>query len=119
MVGHLDVPGLTDKVPASLSPAAYQLLRTEFGFTGVTMTDDLGAMKAITDSYDLPTAVLTALRAGADIALWTSTEICRPFWPSCRPPRRTASSARRTWTSPPRASWPPRECAPDSGCRTG
>lgn len=74
MVGHLDVPGLTDKVPASLSPAAYQLLRTEFGFTGVTMTDDLGAMKAITDSYDLPTAVLTALRAGADIALWTSTE---------------------------------------------
>jgi beta-N-acetylhexosaminidase len=74
MVGHLDVPGLTDKVPASLSPAAYQLLRTEFGFTGVTMTDDLGAMKAITNTYDLPTAVLTALRAGADIALWTSTE---------------------------------------------
>ncbi|MEU4254052.1 glycoside hydrolase family 3 N-terminal domain-containing protein, partial [Amycolatopsis sp. NPDC026612] len=27
MVGHLDVPGLTDGVPASLSPAAYRLLR--------------------------------------------------------------------------------------------
>jgi beta-N-acetylhexosaminidase len=74
MVGHLNVPGLTDGLPASLSPAAYQLLRSDFGFGGMVMTDDLGAMKAITDSYDLPTAVLTALRSGADMALWTSTE---------------------------------------------
>jgi beta-N-acetylhexosaminidase len=73
MIGHLVVPGLTGGQPASLSPAAYQLLRTQYGFTGVTITDDLGAMKAITNTYDLPHAVLKAFTAGADIALWTST----------------------------------------------
>lgn len=73
MVGHLDVPGLTNGLPASLSPATYQLLRTDLGFQGLTITDDLEAMHSITDRYDLPDAVLTALKAGADIALWTST----------------------------------------------
>lgn len=74
MVGHLDVPGLTNGLPASLSPATYHLLRTDLGFQGLTITDDLGAMHSITDHYDLPDAVLTALQAGADIALWTSTQ---------------------------------------------
>lgn len=72
MVGHLDVPGLTDRTPASVSPAAYALLRGEYGFDGLVLTDDLGAMKAITDTLTLPAAVLAALRAGADVALWTS-----------------------------------------------
>ncbi|MCR6487183.1 glycoside hydrolase family 3 protein [Amycolatopsis sp. OK19-0408] len=72
MVGHLDVPDLTNGVPASLSPAAYGLLRKEFAFTGPVLTDDLGAMKAITAQYPLPDAVLKALQAGADEALWSS-----------------------------------------------
>lgn len=72
MVGHLDVPDLTNGVPASLSPPAYQLLRGEFRFTGPILTDDLGAMKAITAQYTLPDAVLKALEAGADQALWSS-----------------------------------------------
>jgi beta-N-acetylhexosaminidase len=72
MVGHLDVPGLTGGVPATLSPAAYRMLRDEVGFDGLVMTDDLGAMKAISDRYDLPQAVVTALGAGADMALWSS-----------------------------------------------
>ncbi|MFF1609769.1 glycoside hydrolase family 3 N-terminal domain-containing protein [Amycolatopsis sp. NPDC058278] len=72
MVGHLDVPDLTGGLPASLSPAAYQLLRGEFAFTGPVVTDDLGAMKAITAQYPLPEAVLKALQAGADEALWSS-----------------------------------------------
>ncbi|HSV68177.1 MAG TPA: glycoside hydrolase family 3 N-terminal domain-containing protein [Mycobacteriales bacterium] len=72
MVGHLDVPGLTGGQPASLSPAAYRLLRTEYRFGGVAITDDLGSMKAVTDRFGLADAVLRALRAGADIALWTS-----------------------------------------------
>ncbi|WP_410641404.1 glycoside hydrolase family 3 N-terminal domain-containing protein [Amycolatopsis sp. lyj-346] len=72
MIGHLDVPDLTGGVPASLSPAAYQLLRGEFAFTGPVVTDDLGAMKAITAQYPLPEAVLKALQAGADQALWSS-----------------------------------------------
>ncbi|MFE9747880.1 glycoside hydrolase family 3 N-terminal domain-containing protein [Saccharothrix saharensis] len=72
MLGHIDVPGLTGGVPATLSPAAYALLRGEFGFTGPAMTDDLGAMRAVTDRVGLPEAVTQALAAGADIALWSS-----------------------------------------------
>ncbi|WP_199442473.1 glycoside hydrolase family 3 N-terminal domain-containing protein [Umezawaea beigongshangensis] len=72
MLGHLDVPGLTGGEPATLSPAAYALLREEYGFTGPAMTDDLGAMKAVTDRVDLPLAVQRALAAGADLALWSS-----------------------------------------------
>lgn len=72
MLGHLDVPGLTDGRPASLSPAAYRLLRESYRFTGVAMTDDLGSMRAISDSYSLPEAVAEAIGAGADLALWSS-----------------------------------------------
>lgn len=72
MVGHLDVPGLTTDLPSSLTPAVYQLLRGEYGFDGMVITDDLGAMKAITAEFALPAAVATALSAGADMALWSS-----------------------------------------------
>lgn len=72
MVGHLDVPGLTGGQPATLGAPTYQLLRGEMGFDGLVMTDDLGAMRAISDRYDLPEAVQVALRAGADVVLWTS-----------------------------------------------
>lgn len=79
MVGHLFVPGLTEPgVPASLSPATMQLLRDGVGygaepFTGVIFTDDLSGMAAITDHYTLPESVVAALTAGADVALWGST----------------------------------------------
>jgi beta-N-acetylhexosaminidase len=72
LVGHLDVPGLTDDLPSSLTPAVYQLLRTDYGFDGLVLTDDLGAMKAITGAFELPEAVEHALSAGADMALWSS-----------------------------------------------
>jgi beta-N-acetylhexosaminidase len=72
MVGHLDVPGLTDGLPSSLTPAVYALLRGDYGFDGVVYTDDLGAMKAVTGSFDLPEAVERALSAGADVALWST-----------------------------------------------
>ena len=72
MVGHLDVPGLTDGLPSSLTPAVYALLRDDYGFDGVVFTDDLGAMKAVTGSFALPEAVEKALAAGADVALWSS-----------------------------------------------
>jgi beta-N-acetylhexosaminidase len=71
MVGHLDVPGLTEpNTAASLSPAALALLRDQFGFDGLVITDDLGSMAAITARVDLPEAVRRALVAGADMALW-------------------------------------------------
>jgi beta-glucosidase-like glycosyl hydrolase len=77
MVGHLEVPGLTTDQPTSLTPKAYELLRSGgYGgppFDGLIFTDDLSSMKAITDHFGVPEAVLRALQAGADVALWTST----------------------------------------------
>ncbi len=81
MIGHMVVPGLTDGGPASLSPAAVKLLRTGTDyegprFDGPVFTDDLSTMKAITNIYTVPEAVLKALQAGADTALWvTNTEV--------------------------------------------
>jgi beta-N-acetylhexosaminidase len=72
LVGHLDVPGLTADLPGSLAPEVYALLRTEIGFDGLVLTDDLGAMDAVTDEFTLPEAVERALAAGADMALWSS-----------------------------------------------
>ncbi|AEA23810.1 glycoside hydrolase family 3 N-terminal domain-containing protein [Pseudonocardia benzenivorans] len=69
MVGHLDVPGLTTDLPSSLTPAVYDLLRTDYGFDGMVVTDDLGAMKAISGEFALPQATVKALAAGADMAL--------------------------------------------------
>lgn len=80
MVGHLDVPGLTDPgVPASISPAAMSLLRDGVGygaapFTGPIFTDDLSGMAAITDRLGIVAAVEAALVAGADVALWLTTD---------------------------------------------
>jgi beta-glucosidase-like glycosyl hydrolase len=78
MVGHLQVPGLTGTDPASLSPAAYSLLRSgDYGgrpFDGLVFTDDLSSMAAINQRYGVADAVLLALRAGADVALWITTD---------------------------------------------
>ena len=79
MIGHLQVPGLTGDDPASLSRAAVQLLRdgTGYGappFNGPVFSDDLSSMAAISDRYGVAEAVLRALQAGTDIALWVSIE---------------------------------------------
>lgn len=73
MVGHMQVPGLTGGEQASLSPAAYNLLRTELGFGGLVYTDDLSSMAAINQQYGVAAAVLKSLQAGADVALWITT----------------------------------------------
>ena len=79
MLGHQQVPGLTgvDR-PASLSPAAYRLLRDGVGygaprFDGPIFTDDLSGMRAVTGSFPLPRAVAESLIAGADSPLWITT----------------------------------------------
>ncbi|OBG24141.1 beta-glucosidase [Mycolicibacterium celeriflavum] len=77
MVGHMQVPGLTGSDPASLSPAAYGLLRSgNYGgppFNGPVFTDDLSSMQAISDRFGVAEAALRALQAGADNALWVTT----------------------------------------------
>jgi beta-N-acetylhexosaminidase len=79
MIGHLQVPDLTGDDPASLSPAAVQLLRAGSGyggpqFNGPVFSDDLSSMAAISDKYGVSEAVLRTLQAGTDIALWVTTD---------------------------------------------
>ena len=78
MVGHLEVPGLTGDQPASLSPAAVNLLRSGGyggpGFNGPVFSDDLSSMAAISSRYGVAEAVLRTLQAGVDVALWITTD---------------------------------------------
>jgi beta-N-acetylhexosaminidase len=69
MFANAEVPGLTNGKPASLSPAAYELLRDDLGFDGVAITDSLSAV-AISAEDTVPEAAEKAIAAGADIALW-------------------------------------------------
>ena len=71
MTAHIDVPALSKKesVPATLSHAIItQLLRNEFGFEGLIITDGLG-MKGITDDFNPGDLEVKALKAGNDILL--------------------------------------------------
>ena len=44
------------------------------GFGGLVFTDDLSSMGAINQRYGVADAVLRALQAGADVALWVTTD---------------------------------------------
>jgi beta-N-acetylhexosaminidase len=69
MLSHVMYPEVDPKWPASLSrQIAHSLLREQMGFSGVSMTDDLD-MGAITNHYDIKTAVHRILRADIDMAL--------------------------------------------------
>jgi beta-N-acetylhexosaminidase len=65
MLGHLGVDAIAPDEPASMAPAAYDYLRDELGFEGVTMTDSLG-MGAV---YGRDRPALEAFLAGADLLL--------------------------------------------------
>ena len=103
MVGHLDVPGLTDGLPTSLTPATYALLRDDYGFDGLVVTDDLGAMKAVTGTFALPRRCRRPSAAGADQALWSSARRTprrgRPCSTAWRGPWPTAASTRPRTTA--------------------
>lgn len=76
LLGHLDVPGLTEAdTPASLSPAAVALLRDAYGFDGVVMTDDLADMASITDRAGPGDAAVRALAAGVDVVLFAGVDV--------------------------------------------
>lgn len=69
MIGHLVVPGLTNGLPATLSPEAVDgLLRTELGFDGLVMTDALN-MDAISDTTSNAEAAELAIAAGVDLVM--------------------------------------------------
>ena len=69
MIGHLDVPGLTNGQPASRSPEAVALLRDQLGWgDALVLTDALG-MGAV--GMPVPQAAVAAVAAGVDVVVFT------------------------------------------------
>jgi beta-N-acetylhexosaminidase len=69
MMGHVAYDALEPGIPASMSAAAYRLLR-HLGFTGAAITDSIG-MGAVNLRWDFDEAVVKAVAAGADGVLAT------------------------------------------------
>ncbi|BCJ42589.1 sugar hydrolase [Actinoplanes ianthinogenes] len=68
MSAHIRVPELTGDGPATFSRAALEgLLRAEYGFTGVIVTDALEMRGAAGAAGGIPQAAVLALAAGADL----------------------------------------------------
>lgn len=74
MVGHLVIPDLTGLASTSQSPEAIDgLLRDDYGFDGLVITDSL-SMGAIAFRTPPTEAAIQAVAAGADIALFVTIE---------------------------------------------
>ena len=69
MTGHLLVPALDDKSPATLSRSIVDgLLRKKLGYDGLIVTDDLG-MKAVAATHPIDELAVSAVGAGCDLLL--------------------------------------------------
>lgn len=69
MMGHVAYSDLEPGIPASVSPAAYKLLRG-MGFKGAAITDSVG-MGAVNLRWDFDEAAVVTVAAGADGVLAT------------------------------------------------
>lgn len=69
MMGHMQVDALDEKNPTTVSPNAYEFLRTETKFTKIIITDDM-EMKAIADKFSTGEAAVMALNAGTDMLMY-------------------------------------------------
>jgi beta-N-acetylhexosaminidase len=84
MTAHLFNRNIDDEYPATLSAKTLNgLLRSQMGYNGVIVTDDL-YMQAIRNQYSIPTALELAINAGADLIcvgnnISTGFEADRPF----------------------------------------
>lgn len=68
MVGHPIYRAIDPDTPASLSPAALELLRTEFAFDGVAITDAF-SMAGVREGRSLGEITVEALVAGEDLLI--------------------------------------------------
>jgi len=73
MMAHLLVDAIDDRLPTTVSPKAYQLLREHTKFTKIVITDDM-EMKAIADRYSVEEAAFLAIDAGTDMLLYRFSE---------------------------------------------
>lgn len=70
LVSHNIITAVDNALPASLSPAVHDLLRTELDFDGVAMTDDL-AMDAVAAYAQDGAVAVMALQAGNNLIITT------------------------------------------------
>ena len=70
LVSHNIVECMDPDLPASLSPAVHDILRSDLSFDGVVMTDDL-AMEAVNAYAQDDAVAVMALQAGNDLVLTT------------------------------------------------
>jgi len=83
MPGHVYLEQMSDPggmLPSSLSRIAMAILRTDIGFTGVIISDDM-EMQAIEADYTLEEAAVTAIRAGTNILIYSNYAHRRPDLP--------------------------------------
>ncbi len=73
MVSHLTVDAIDDKNPASLSEEMYKVIRKDFRFKNIIVTDDM-QMGAITDKFGIGDAAVIAINAGADMLIYRDME---------------------------------------------
>jgi beta-N-acetylhexosaminidase len=78
MSAHIVFPAVDPSGdPATLSRQVMTgLLRDRLGFKGLALSDDMGAMKAITDNYAPGDAAVRAVKAGVDLMI-LSAEVGR------------------------------------------
>lgn len=68
LLGHLFYPAIDAARSADLSPATMSMLRSQLGFQGVILSDDM-EMGAITASTPTPEAAVEFLAAGGDMVM--------------------------------------------------
>ena len=74
MVGHCLVTKLDPSAPASLSEKVVRVLRSDFGFKGVIMTDDL-TQPVISEYCDEGEAAVQAILAGCDMIVTSWSDV--------------------------------------------
>ena len=70
MVGHLNVPGLTDGLPASMSAAAIALLRDDLRYGDRLVISDALEMDAV--GIGVADAAVLSVQAGVDVVIFTA-----------------------------------------------
>jgi beta-N-acetylhexosaminidase len=68
MVGHLNAPSIDASAPASMSPKVLQSLRSELGYQGVVVSDDL-QISTLGPAFPPPTAAVRFLANGGDMVI--------------------------------------------------
>ena len=75
MAANAVYPAYDDRLPASLSPKLIDgVLRTDLGYEGVVITDDLGAGAITGAGFDEGRAAVASARAGADLLLFALSD---------------------------------------------